>query len=1550
MKRIMAFITALALLLSMTGSALADGAAAPYRTGSAAHTHNWVLQDIDYTGCTSPAYYVYVCSCGESKVEERPGPGHDYKQTIVQAPTCTEGGYASYTCTRCGDSYREQLKALGHNWSSWKQTQKPTCVQDGTEERTCSRCGKKESRTVAANGSHEWGDWKVDEPGTCVTLELRERKCIRCGTIDYSYWGYGDHSWGEWETVREPSDGQKGLRRRVCKYSASHVEEEEFDADGNTFGGVTAAPIPDVPAPDSPDPTPGMPAAVTPEITEDYTYPYIDLDIVHPDGPFKPGDSFEATLTLRSSSSIMLYLVGYYAVLGSEETDAGLPIPATLAPYEEYSWTQTIYVTEADFQDSDTLNRYWGAEYSNGKGYSDVDTATLSVPLTTGEAPEPGVSDEPVEFLVLSFVQTSAVQSAYMEGNDVTFDVTLENKGQTDLFDCQVQMDDQIMMDKIVYGYLAAGASTTRTFTAHIIGAHEDAGHALISWSGWGYDASGMPIYSNDEQIDLPTAISVPPDPGPVVMYALELREEWVDGPTLLNLHDSAEIKLTAVNNSDETLYDVRIFEDWDSGASFSTNAAPLAPGEEFKVTSNVYITLDDWNYAKANGGEVYAHWKAVGYTENQVDVTSNVCDERFVIVHEEGTDEGELAIVSVNAESGAGKQAGDWIGCEVTVKNTGKASVLFNELIVSSAVAGDEYDFSAFPIAAGQTIAPDESATGTVLVKVTDGDMGAGALRRTFEARYDFDGMEYVTNAKSVDVPLDIYGHETEDGPELSLYVVSLDAEPFSFDDAGQTGTKTYRAVVSNIGKERCDVSDIVITTAGGTFTQSFGPYPLFPGDDTPDLYLYNSFDAGELDTNGKLHISFIAHGEWGEKTYSSNPVEFTHDVSGDPPVPPVESGVAIHKVENSASANPNGYVLGEQVSYWFVVANNSDVDLPAVSIYDPLFGSDPVAVISVPAHGHNYDVVFSHSVTQQDVDNKQIVNTATAKWTDPETGEERTAVSDTVIVPTLDPNNDVGNVSIYITLEKGPDNGSYYVKGEVVPIRVDWANSSKVQLQYVSVYDYEAMMLGVAPVTGGYLADDIVMNPGDTGTFSFNYTVSDCDAELTKYIYDWAYISGYDSEGHYYYAEDEQKRDADIDAPDPEIKTPELKVEKVEISKPANGKYYVEGETITYNIFVTNTGNAELTDVTVGDSLSDTFMGAFATITTLHPTETYKYKFSYVVKAEDVAAGKVVNYGLGYYTCGMLIDVPVVSDPVESPTAPDPVPVPPKTPTGTIKTPIVAEGKEDACILTLKNRVDGTAEYEQHLCKKHAALYAAAKDSNTAAAWRQAADQWRAELEEMYQLILKASTGSARMTVMADRATFYAYVDVYKAMIQAMDYRSAESAAAEKAAAEMMMGQCAELCYLIHYAPDARMDSLVTGSYGAETAGGPAGTKCFISAVPVDDSTLRFTERLCDEHIVQDRYALSLVRQARTRVGFAEAFINARRSWQSALNAQVSAQYKSAEKETRRVISACRNLFDSLLKNREAFYTYLYPNNPEIVAEIMNRSVVVDVMRRCK
>ena len=105
---------------------------------------------------------------------------HSY-DAVVTAPTCTDKGYTTHTCS-CGNSYVDTyVDALGHSWDSGKVTKEPTETEDGVKTYTCTRCGETKTEAIPATGSdvdvtEMFSDvtrnWAYDGIQYCVTHKL----------------------------------------------------------------------------------------------------------------------------------------------------------------------------------------------------------------------------------------------------------------------------------------------------------------------------------------------------------------------------------------------------------------------------------------------------------------------------------------------------------------------------------------------------------------------------------------------------------------------------------------------------------------------------------------------------------------------------------------------------------------------------------------------------------------------------------------------------------------------------------------------------------------------------------------------------------------------------------------------------------------------------------------------------------------------------------------------------------------------------------------------------------------------------------------------------------------------------------------------------------------------------------------------------------------------------------------------------------------------------------------------------------------------------------
>ncbi len=190
--------------------------------------------------CTEPGYTTYTCTaCGYSYVaDEVAALGHSY-EAVVTAPTCTEGGYTTYTCAVCADSYvADEVAALGHTWNSGVITTDPTCTEEGVKTFTCELCGDTYTDEVAALG-HSY-EAVVTAP-TCTEAGYTTYTCA-CGDsyVADEVAALG-HTWNSGVITTDPTCTEEGVKTFTCELCGD-TYTDEVAALGHSYEAVVTAP------------------------------------------------------------------------------------------------------------------------------------------------------------------------------------------------------------------------------------------------------------------------------------------------------------------------------------------------------------------------------------------------------------------------------------------------------------------------------------------------------------------------------------------------------------------------------------------------------------------------------------------------------------------------------------------------------------------------------------------------------------------------------------------------------------------------------------------------------------------------------------------------------------------------------------------------------------------------------------------------------------------------------------------------------------------------------------------------------------------------------------------------------------------------------------------------------------------------------------------------------------------------------------------------------------------------------------------------------------
>ncbi|MBQ7907615.1 MAG: hypothetical protein IJ309_06550, partial [Clostridia bacterium] len=145
----------------------------------ALHRFTYFVEHLDGQAptCTAYGYSTFECLyCTESETRFVP-PTHSYDPVQKYPATCTLGSITDYTCTVCGDCYREESEPNGHNKSFFPISSTVTCTEDGVEIYSCYNCSELVVEEVEATGHN----WEVDENTIDVTTHTATASCTNDG-------------------------------------------------------------------------------------------------------------------------------------------------------------------------------------------------------------------------------------------------------------------------------------------------------------------------------------------------------------------------------------------------------------------------------------------------------------------------------------------------------------------------------------------------------------------------------------------------------------------------------------------------------------------------------------------------------------------------------------------------------------------------------------------------------------------------------------------------------------------------------------------------------------------------------------------------------------------------------------------------------------------------------------------------------------------------------------------------------------------------------------------------------------------------------------------------------------------------------------------------------------------------------------------------------------------------------------------------------------------------------------------------------------------------
>ena len=331
----------------------------------------------------------------------------------------------------------------------------------------------------------------------------------------------------------------------------------------------------------------------------------------------------------------------------------------------------------------------------------------------------------------------------------------------------------------------------------------------------------------------------------------------------------------------------------------------------------------------------------------------------------------------------------------------------------------------------------------------------------------------------------------------------------------------------------------------------------------------------------------------------------------------------------------------LNDIITYTVTVKNTGNVVLTDVHVADSLEGiklaeGQSFEFTKLEA-GETQTITYTYQVQEKDL-GLMIVNKATATAKVPEDPEDKPQPKDEdeKEVPTEDRNPSL-KVEKEVTSKAAAEDGRY-IAGETITYKVTVTNNGNLTLKDVVLKDVLTRADGTTVLPDGWESDGQKigeMAPGATRVFEYSHKVTEED--LGGVLKNAATASGEPKLPNPDPEKPEPKPEGEDEKEVPtEERKPSLKAEKKVTSKPAaeDGKYTV-GETITYEVTVTNTGNLTLKNIHVQDIMTrpdgtqmipSGLTNQVQTIEGLEPNASETLRYTHVVTEQDLG-GELKN-----------------------------------------------------------------------------------------------------------------------------------------------------------------------------------------------------------------------------------------------------------------------------------------------------------------------------------
>lgn len=676
------------------------------------------------------------------------------------------------------------------------------------------------------------------------------------------------------------------------------------------------------------------------------------------------------------------------------------------------------------------------------------------------------------------------------------------------------------------------------------------------------------------------------------------------DATTITSAGETVRYSFEITNTGAVTVYDATIAEGSFTGTGDLSDvicppaADVVAPGDSVTCSATYTATQAD-----VDAGAITNTATATGTTLTGSAVESGPAEATVTAAASP-----ELTIVkSASPNDAASFVVGQQIQYSFVVRNTGNVTLTEVEAVESAFTGSGPAPEPACPPSAA-VLAPNASITCHATYTLTQADVDRGTVDNTAIATGTApDGSPVESEPSSVGIP----------GIQSPALTLTKTASPAVVRDAGTT--IEYGFLVVNSGNVTVSGISVTETAFSGAGTMSAIACPpaaasLAPNESARCTATYTvqqaDIDAGTI-TNSALATGSAPNGD---------PVTSAPDDA-------VVTAVSEPSIELTKSVQPNdaaSFVVGQVLTYSFVVRNTGNVTLTNAAVDEQSFtGSGAMSAITCPPAAASLaprafvTCQATYTVTQADVDQGSVQNTATARATVPSSGDEIASPLASAMVPGLqDP---------AVSLDKSVSPTLITGAGQTVTYAFEIVNEGNVTLTEPGVDEVD--FTGTGAMSAIQCPTGVSVLPGQSVTCEATYTATQADINAGRFT-NTATARMTAPNG-------DTVTTAESSAIVQALQAPSLTLDK-SVSPPA---VTAAGDSATYAFEITNTGNVTLQDAGVAEIF---FSGTGGTPTvqcpasaaSVDPGQSVTCSATYEVTQADVDAGRVTNQAVAFGT----------------------------------------------------------------------------------------------------------------------------------------------------------------------------------------------------------------------------------------------------------------------------------------------------------------------------